>query len=157
LTECKGMLALIMIAIAVCEGSSLNVAFAQDFPLISEKFILSILAPFDPVVVAPTNNVSSPWFLVFGSSAPGCVLKVGQDPEAFQVVANTVDRVTTVCCDGNPSEMAKMSGRLFASMNMLSNLGFGFFHPQRPKVCCLFSCELCLKSNLSLRSRVRWL
>lgn len=39
-----------------------------------------------------------------------------------------------LCCDGNPSEMARNSGRIFSSYYLLTSLGFGFFHPLRPNV-----------------------
>ena len=120
---------LLLLFCSLCFGTSVSVDFADNFPVLSKNLVLELLQPFN---VTLTKSPSTGLFLVFGSSALNCNLDFGDDPEAFQVLANTTNGLTTICCAGNPSAMVKASGSMFATFSLLKALGFGFFHPMRP-------------------------
>ncbi len=131
-------LLLLLVSCGACLAAGdtgLTVAFASDFPPFAKSELLSLLAPFEPTEVPPATNVTSgSLFLVFGGrDRADCGFALGTAAEAFQVTRrSTAGSAVMLCCDGNPSAMATHSGRVFASFALLTQLGFGFFHPQRP-------------------------
>jgi hypothetical protein len=132
------MRALLLVALfavhAAYGDSAVSVAFADDFPTLVRTSLLSLLAPFDPVQVPLSANVTQgAFFLVFGGKERAdCGLSYGSEPESFQVTLLQSGGAAMLCCDGNPSAMAANSGRVFSAFHLLTGLGFGFFHPQRP-------------------------